>query len=244
MRRCRPLLDRTQPARSDRLHDRYSANLHHLAWHASRQDIDRLHVLVAGSAPPSSIRRPSIPATAQAATPCSSPTRRAETGVSCIFRVTAAASQDGAQPARDRAGAAMVMSPSDRASCQSLWSVASRQLVKRRCSTAVWRSTISTRRFFARPSSCGSRQRARPCRRPPASGVCARCRGPTRKSVPRRPARTALRKRQVVVEGASLIRRLRRTVGISRPRVFFRRTASCSILRLRRQRSGVLSKSK
>ena len=33
-----------RPARSDRIHDRYSAGLHHLAWHAeSRADVDRLH---------------------------------------------------------------------------------------------------------------------------------------------------------------------------------------------------------
>ena len=31
-------------ARSDRAHDRYTAGLHHLAWHAeSRADVDRLH---------------------------------------------------------------------------------------------------------------------------------------------------------------------------------------------------------
>lgn len=36
-----------KPARSDRKHDRYSAGLHHLAWHASnRDDVDRLHVLL------------------------------------------------------------------------------------------------------------------------------------------------------------------------------------------------------
>jgi len=36
-----------KPARSDRLHDRYSAGLHHLAWHAgSRDDVDRLHALL------------------------------------------------------------------------------------------------------------------------------------------------------------------------------------------------------
>ena len=33
-----------KPARSDRDHDRYSAGLHHRAWHAaSRDDVDRLH---------------------------------------------------------------------------------------------------------------------------------------------------------------------------------------------------------
>ena len=36
-----------KPARSDRDHDRYSAGLHHLAWHAaSREDVDRLHALL------------------------------------------------------------------------------------------------------------------------------------------------------------------------------------------------------
>ena len=36
-----------KPARSDRVHDRYSAGLHHLAWHAaSRDDVDRLHALL------------------------------------------------------------------------------------------------------------------------------------------------------------------------------------------------------
>ena len=36
-----------KPARSDRVHDRYSAGLHHLAWHAaSREDVDRLHALM------------------------------------------------------------------------------------------------------------------------------------------------------------------------------------------------------
>ena len=36
-----------KPARSDRVHDRYSAGLHHLAWHAaSREDVDRLHALL------------------------------------------------------------------------------------------------------------------------------------------------------------------------------------------------------
>jgi len=36
-----------KPARSDRAHDRYSAGLHHLAWHAaSREDVDRLHALL------------------------------------------------------------------------------------------------------------------------------------------------------------------------------------------------------
>ena len=36
-----------KPARSDRDHDRYSAGLHHLAWHAaSRADVDRLHALI------------------------------------------------------------------------------------------------------------------------------------------------------------------------------------------------------
>ena len=36
-----------RPARSDRVHDRYSAGLHHLAWHAeSRGDVDRLHELL------------------------------------------------------------------------------------------------------------------------------------------------------------------------------------------------------
>ena len=36
-----------RPARSDRPHDRYSAGLHHLAWHAeSRADVDRLHELL------------------------------------------------------------------------------------------------------------------------------------------------------------------------------------------------------
>ena len=36
-----------RPARSDRTHDRYSAGLHHLAWHAeSRGDVDRLHELL------------------------------------------------------------------------------------------------------------------------------------------------------------------------------------------------------
>ena len=36
-----------KPARSDRDHDRYSAGLHHLAWHAaSRDDVDRLHALL------------------------------------------------------------------------------------------------------------------------------------------------------------------------------------------------------
>ena len=38
-----------KPARSDRVHDRYSAGLHHLAWHAaSRDDVDRLHELLLG----------------------------------------------------------------------------------------------------------------------------------------------------------------------------------------------------
>ncbi len=36
-----------KPARSDRDHDRDSAGLHHLAWHAaSRDDVDRLHALL------------------------------------------------------------------------------------------------------------------------------------------------------------------------------------------------------
>jgi glyoxylase I family protein len=36
-----------KPARSDREHDRYSAGLHHLAWHAaSREDVERLHALL------------------------------------------------------------------------------------------------------------------------------------------------------------------------------------------------------
>jgi glyoxylase I family protein len=36
-----------RPAHSDRAHDRYSAGLHHLAWHAeSRGDVDRLHELL------------------------------------------------------------------------------------------------------------------------------------------------------------------------------------------------------
>ena len=36
-----------KPARSDRDHDRYSAGLHHLAWHAaSRDDVDRLYALL------------------------------------------------------------------------------------------------------------------------------------------------------------------------------------------------------
>jgi catechol 2,3-dioxygenase-like lactoylglutathione lyase family enzyme len=36
-----------KPARSDRAHDRYSAGLHHLAWHAaSRDDVDRLRELL------------------------------------------------------------------------------------------------------------------------------------------------------------------------------------------------------
>jgi glyoxylase I family protein len=39
-----------KPARSDRDHDRYSAGLHHLAWHAaSRDDVDRLHALLVRS---------------------------------------------------------------------------------------------------------------------------------------------------------------------------------------------------
>lgn len=38
-----------KPARSDRAHDRYSAGLHHLAWHAaSRDDVDRLNALLVG----------------------------------------------------------------------------------------------------------------------------------------------------------------------------------------------------
>ena len=36
-----------KPARSDRHHDRYSAGLHHLAWHATEHaDVDRLHDLL------------------------------------------------------------------------------------------------------------------------------------------------------------------------------------------------------
>lgn len=36
-----------KPARSDRHHDRHSAGLHHLAWHAAdRGDVDRLHALL------------------------------------------------------------------------------------------------------------------------------------------------------------------------------------------------------
>jgi catechol 2,3-dioxygenase-like lactoylglutathione lyase family enzyme len=36
-----------KPARSDRVHDRYSAGLHHLAWHAASQDdVDRLYQLL------------------------------------------------------------------------------------------------------------------------------------------------------------------------------------------------------
>jgi glyoxylase I family protein len=36
-----------KPARSDRVHDRYSAGLHHLAWRAvDRQDVDRLHAIL------------------------------------------------------------------------------------------------------------------------------------------------------------------------------------------------------
>ena len=36
-----------KPARSARIHDRYSAGLHHLAWHAeSRDDVDRLYALL------------------------------------------------------------------------------------------------------------------------------------------------------------------------------------------------------
>lgn len=39
-----------KPARSDRVHDRYSAGLHHLAWHAAgRDDVDRLHALLVGN---------------------------------------------------------------------------------------------------------------------------------------------------------------------------------------------------
>jgi catechol 2,3-dioxygenase-like lactoylglutathione lyase family enzyme len=39
-----------KPARSDRVHDRYSAGLHHLAWHAaSREEVDRLHELLLGT---------------------------------------------------------------------------------------------------------------------------------------------------------------------------------------------------
>jgi catechol 2,3-dioxygenase-like lactoylglutathione lyase family enzyme len=39
-----------KPARSDRVHDRYSAGLHHLAWHAaSREDVDRLHEVLLGT---------------------------------------------------------------------------------------------------------------------------------------------------------------------------------------------------
>lgn len=38
-----------RPARSDCAHDRYSAGLHHLAWHAeSRADVERLHELLLG----------------------------------------------------------------------------------------------------------------------------------------------------------------------------------------------------
>ena len=36
-----------KPARSDRVHDRYGAGLHHLAWHAAgRDDVDRLYRLL------------------------------------------------------------------------------------------------------------------------------------------------------------------------------------------------------
>jgi catechol 2,3-dioxygenase-like lactoylglutathione lyase family enzyme len=42
-----------KPARSDRVHDRYSAGLHHLAWHAAgRGDVDRLHALLVGKGVP------------------------------------------------------------------------------------------------------------------------------------------------------------------------------------------------
>ena len=38
-----------RPARSGRARDRYTAGLHHLAWHAdSRADVDRLHDLLLG----------------------------------------------------------------------------------------------------------------------------------------------------------------------------------------------------
>ena len=36
-----------KPAHTPRAHDRYSAGLHHLAWHAeNRADVDRLHALL------------------------------------------------------------------------------------------------------------------------------------------------------------------------------------------------------
>ena len=36
-----------KPARTKQAHDRYSAGLHHLAWHAgSRDDVDRRHALL------------------------------------------------------------------------------------------------------------------------------------------------------------------------------------------------------
>ena len=36
-----------KPARTTQAHDRYSAGLHHFAWHAaSRSDVDRLHALL------------------------------------------------------------------------------------------------------------------------------------------------------------------------------------------------------
>ena len=62
-----------KPARREHAHDRYSAGLHHLAWHAAgRDDVDRLHALLRERAP-FSIRRPSMPTTGQATTPCFSP---------------------------------------------------------------------------------------------------------------------------------------------------------------------------
>ncbi len=64
-----------KPARSDRVHDRWRAGLHHLAWHAaSRDDVDRLYALLVGKgACISSTHRPTIRRMAQATMPSSLP---------------------------------------------------------------------------------------------------------------------------------------------------------------------------
>jgi glyoxylase I family protein len=76
-----------KPARSDRVHDCYSAGLHHLAWHAaSREDVDRLHaLLVRLGARILDALRP----TARATTRCSSPIPTGSSLSSCIGREAA-----------------------------------------------------------------------------------------------------------------------------------------------------------
>ena len=70
----------TRGENADRLHDRYSSGLHHLAFRAgSREDVDVITQSSQPSARPSSIRRPTIRSTimAGAITRSFSPTRTA-----------------------------------------------------------------------------------------------------------------------------------------------------------------------